>query len=485
MKTIVLVDGNPLMWRAAYAKGEYYISEGIITFFFDIVARFEDCDALLFWDKGKSRWRSEFYPEYKEQRQERKDKFDLTEISEQKKHARKVLGYFGVRDIILQGVEADDLISWFSDYLYDKYDKIIVATKDHDLWQLANDKVSMYDPLSKVVQDYKFIVDHTGIQPKLIADYKALVGDVSDNIKGVKSVGPKTAMNLIKEFGGLGEILKPENHEELKKKVATNRVLTNYEDLSLSYKLVKVPSLKEMPYFLSEYEKTNLKEELLKKVEPNPFKAMTELDVLGNTGRIKPRYLQSLDELVEGFGTYLDLESTERPARHREIDLRVASCARCPLRVPEISPYFSEGNPKANIFVLTSKIMLEDSRNKLELLFEEDLDLSLKNCWISSASRCFTIRPLSYGEVKTCGIYALDELRLVKPKLVIAIGDEALSLVSEYNSGSSNHAGEIFFNDRHNCYVAVMPGFTACKEVDWQYGAGKLKEFFDKRRANK
>ena len=481
MKTLVLVDGNPLMWRAAYAKGESYVSEGIVTFFFDIVDRFKGCDILLFWDKGKSRWRSDFYPEYKAQRQERKDKFDLTEISEQKKHARKVLGYFGVRDIVVAGVEADDIISWFSDYFYNQYDRIIVATKDHDLWQLANDKVSMYDPISKVVQDYEFIKSHTGIEPKLIADYKALVGDVSDNIKGIKGVGPKTAMKLIKEFGGLKEILRLENYEELRKKVTTKRILDNYEDLAMAYKLVKCPTLKELPYFLSAVEREVLRGELLKEVVPDSFKAMVELDYLGNTGRIKPEYVQSLSKEVVGLSAYFDLESTEAAVRHREIDLRVSSCNRCGLRKALISPEFSKGKTKANIFILSSKVLTAEDNVRLESLFEK-LELDLKNCWISFVCRCKTIRPLSYGEVKACSSYALNELRLVKPKLVLSIGDEALSLVSDYTYGSSSHSGDIFFNERHNCYVAIMPGFTACKDLDWNYGADKLKDFFDKRR---
>ena len=77
MKTVLLIYGNPMMCRSAYAQGESFVSYGIVKYYFQAVDKFDCPNALLFWDSGKSRWRSDYYPDYKIQREDRKSEFDL------------------------------------------------------------------------------------------------------------------------------------------------------------------------------------------------------------------------------------------------------------------------------------------------------------------------------------------------------------------------------------------------------------------------
>ena len=470
------------MWRAAFAGSESFIAEGIVTFFFDIVNKFEDADALLFWDAGQSRWRSELYTQYKAQRQARKDEFDLAEMSEQKKIARRVLGYFGVRDLVVPGVEADDLIAWFAEYFSQEYDRVIIASRDHDLWQLAKSNIIIHDPHSKATHTREDIIEHFGLIPELVADYKALVGDASDNIKGVSGVGPKTAMPLLQEHGGLEVLLDPKNAKLLKKKASSLKILKQRESVDLSYKLVKSPTLKELPYVLSDGEFHVLKHEISKEVAADSFKAQIELEVLGNPYRITPKFLSGLSEEVARFGTYIDSLKVLKAASLADVDASVASCIRCPLRDYDITPQFGKGYTNANVMVITSRVITEDHRNRIDLLFDTVMGEGYTSRWYTSVCRCPSMRPATYGESQACSGYTLSEIEFIKPKLIIAIGDEAMGLVSDYKVNSSKHAGELFKNDKIGAYVSILPGFESLSEADWEFGVGKLKEFIDKKR---
>ncbi|MDC1300014.1 hypothetical protein N8Z24_00750, partial [bacterium] len=203
MKSILLVDGNPLMWRAVYSRDEAYITEGVSKYVFKLLSDFDSPEVLMFWDSGKSRIRSSYYPAYKAQREEKKAEVDLHEIGEQKKMVSQFLTYFGIRNIKVYGVEADDLISWFSEYFSKvlNYDRVIIVSRDRDFFQLINDKIVLYDYLTSTLYDRDKVCQDLSIPPEQVVDFKSLVGDVSDNIKGVKGIGEKTAIKLLDQFG--------------------------------------------------------------------------------------------------------------------------------------------------------------------------------------------------------------------------------------------------------------------------------------------
>jgi uracil-DNA glycosylase family 4 len=502
MNTVLLIDGNPLMWRAAYAHGEHYVSRGIIRYFFEAVEKFDCSNALLCWDSGKSRWRSQYYPEYKAQRETRKQEFDLHEIGEQKKAAQKYLAHLGVRNITVHGVEADDILAWFAEYFtkLPQFDRIIIVTRDRDLWQLANSKVHLYDPLQDKLVDPVVCEQDFGVSPKKVVDYKSLVGDSSDNIQGVKGIGDKTAKKLIDQYQGIEGFLDPANKKEISKSRLASKLLAQSEDLELSYQLVKLPTLEESWAYLTQEEYAALYQELTKSVVPDPLSAQVEYEVLG-CQHMNQRLINSLDNEAQGLLSYVAPKSFQSPANLGSLDQCIQGCAICPLG-GKGSQVFSEGYTGAQIMLLGRSPSFEDleaqkpfSGASGELLdkFLEEVGLSREYCWVSNTCKCVTgDRPPTYGEMQACSPYLRAEIDLIKPKMIIAFGNEAMSRVAPYKSGVTKHVGEILEKPEGSIgyidsWVALMvTPSTALRstqgEANFEYGTQKIKEFLGKRR---
>jgi len=120
----------------------------------------------------------------------------------------KALTYMGIAHFETDGVEADDVIAAYAK-MFGASMKIVIASNDTDFQQLVTDNVSqlVYRGKSTVVYGPEEVLARYGVTPTTYADYKALVGDVSDNIKGVPRVGPKTAARLLREFGSARGLL--------------------------------------------------------------------------------------------------------------------------------------------------------------------------------------------------------------------------------------------------------------------------------------
>ena len=491
MKRIILIDGNPLMWRAVYSRDENYVTEGILTYFFDILSKFDCSNVLLLWDKGKSRWRTTMYPEYKATRQERKDKVNLVEMGIQKEDAKRILSYFGVRNITVPGVEADDMIAWFAEYFSPTH-KVLIASRDKDLWQLINDKVTIFDPLSNTLVQPVDVQEELGITPNLIPDWKALVGDPSDNIKGVKGVGNKTALTLINEYGDITGLLDPENSKKLKLKKTTAKVIDKSHDLEHSYQLVKLPALGDMRHFMNEKELKTFHEELEKPVEANALKAQVEVELIG--ARVHKRFVSDLAEDLARFKEHLSTEAVCKPLSYQYPDLDfftddVTRCRGCTMRHPSVrNQPIGPGN--ANIMLVGKDITFDEPRLVYidELL--EDIEIKKNTCWVTNVCKCPSgFRPLLYSSIEACSRFLKEELRLVQPKLIISFGNEAMASTTPYKYGVLRHVGEIekqTIGD-YSCFVAILPDpidliRSPGKIADWQFGVDKIKEFLDARR---
>ena len=480
------------MWRAVYSQNENYVTEGILTYFFDILSKFDCSNVLVLWDKGKSRWRTTMYPEYKATREERKSKINLEEMGNQKEDAKRILEYFGVRNITVPGVEADDMIAWFAEYFSATY-KVLIASRDKDLWQLISDKVTIFDPLTNTLVQPDDVQEELGITPNLIPDWKALVGDPSDNIKGVKGVGNKTALALITEYGDISSLLDPENSKKLQAKRTTARVVDSSHDLEHSYQLVKLPVMGDMEYFMNEKELKIFHEELTKTLDVNALKAQVEMDLLGNT-RIHRRFASDLSEELVGFivdvrdahsfkshtRTYSDLDSFAKD---------VSVCCGCTMKHPSIrcQPI---GPSNANIMLLGKDITYDEPR----MVFLEELlgDIEVKKelCWITNVCKCPSgFSPLLYSSIEACSRFLKEELRLVQPKLIISFGNEAMASTTPHKYGVLRHVGEIekqAIGD-YSCFVAILPDpidiiRSPGKIADWNFGVDKIKEFLDEKR---
>jgi DNA polymerase-1 len=215
MKQLLLIDANSIIHRAFHAlppftgpdgrpTGALYgISAMMLTLY--RTAR-PDYAAALF-DTPEPTFRDAKYKEYKAQRPPA-----ATELISQIIEAQKLFEAFGVTVFKKPGFEADDLIATLAEKFRREKDlQVVVLTGDRDTLQLVEDEKVVVKLFNKgvsdtTVYDEKAVEEKYGLKPAQLIDYKSLVGDASDNIKGVPGVGPKTAQELLQKFGTLEKI---------------------------------------------------------------------------------------------------------------------------------------------------------------------------------------------------------------------------------------------------------------------------------------
>ena len=196
---------------------------------------------LVAFDKGKN-FRHEKYKEYKEGRIKTPDDLLL-----QFPYAKKVLENMGIKYLEVDNYEADDIIGTYA-RLADEdknYDATIISS-DKDLLQLISGDVNVKLLKQKdyILMNEETFKEYYGVEPIKMIDLKALMGDVSDNIPGVKGIGEKTAINLIKEYGTLENLY--ENIDILKGKTKEKLIEDKdnaffSKELATIYKKVPVP----------------------------------------------------------------------------------------------------------------------------------------------------------------------------------------------------------------------------------------------------
>jgi DNA polymerase I len=216
MKTLLLVDGSSYLYRAFHAMPDLRNSKneptGAIQGVLNMLRRLHkdypsDYSACVFDAKGKT-FRDDIYPEYKANRAAMPD--DLRPQIEPLHEAIKALGW---PLIMIDGVEADDVIGALAKQAEREGMRTIISTGDKDISQLVNEQITvvntMRDAFRKVddVLDIAGVEKKFGIPPSLMIDYLVLIGDTSDNVPGVEKVGPKTAVKWLTQYGNLENIV--------------------------------------------------------------------------------------------------------------------------------------------------------------------------------------------------------------------------------------------------------------------------------------
>ncbi|WCK53102.1 5'-3' exonuclease H3TH domain-containing protein [Aneurinibacillus sp. Ricciae_BoGa-3] len=215
--TVLLVDGMSLLFRAYYATSySGYIMKtstgiptnaiyGFVKYFWDAVQTLKPTHVVCCWDMGSKTFRNDLYQSYKGNRSEPPDEllpqFDLV---------KEVVSSFGVPNIGLKGYEADDCIGTLSRH-YCGESHVRILTSDRDSLQLVTDRVHsviMKKGLSNyVVYTPELLFEEMGITPEQFIDLKGLMGDPSDYYPGVRGIGEKTALKLLKEHQSIEGIL--------------------------------------------------------------------------------------------------------------------------------------------------------------------------------------------------------------------------------------------------------------------------------------
>ena len=157
----------------------------------------------------------------------------------------------GIKHFETSDCESDDLIACYA-LEYAKNTEIIISSLDSDFFQLISDKISVlrYHGEKTVICTPEYIKEKFGITPKQYTDFKALVGDKSDNIKGAEKIGLKTAAALLKEFGNLKSII--DNAQNIKKPSIRDSVIKNTDKLKMNYQIIKLGSYDLKPFSLNE-----------------------------------------------------------------------------------------------------------------------------------------------------------------------------------------------------------------------------------------
>jgi len=210
MKTLLLVDGSSYLYRAFHAMPDLRSPQGeptgAIYGVLNMLRRLRkdyaaDYSACVFDAKGKT-FRDDWYPDYKAHRPPMPDDLRL-----QVEPLHEVVAAAGWNILMVDGVEADDVIGTLAQQAAAKGVRCIVSTGDKDLTQLVNAHVTLVNTMSNEVLDEAGVLAKFGVPPERIVDYLTLVGDTVDNVPGVSKCGPKTAVKWLTEYGTLDNLI--------------------------------------------------------------------------------------------------------------------------------------------------------------------------------------------------------------------------------------------------------------------------------------
>jgi len=254
-KKVFLVDGHALVYRAFYAMisrplrtshGENTSAPwGIVQFIRKTLADFKpDYLGFVFDAGGDETFRHEIYEDYKATR-EKLDETLQEDFDTAMRRIRQILAAFNIPTIQLERHEADDVIGTLARQVTDNGLQAIIVSGDKDFYQLIDKGVALLNPgrggpaaVEPELVDETNADERLGVPPNRVIDYLALVGDSSDNIPGVRGIGPKTAVQLIEQFGSLEDILA--HADEIPQKRPREALHQHAEDARLSKELVTI-----------------------------------------------------------------------------------------------------------------------------------------------------------------------------------------------------------------------------------------------------
>ena len=239
-RRLVLIDGNSYLYRAFHALPPLTTSQGqptgAIFGFLNMLRQIQRVQApdliAVVMDAPGPTFRDELYAHYKANREAMPD--DLQAQIAPLMEMVKALGITLLRE---SGVEADDVIGTLARHAYAAGLDTLIATSDKDMSQLVNDRIRVFDGISGRMLDSAGVAEKFGVPPERMIDWLTLVGDTSDNIPGVPSVGPKTAAKWLSEYGSLDAIVA--RADEIKGKVG-EKLRAHLEQLPLSRQLATI-----------------------------------------------------------------------------------------------------------------------------------------------------------------------------------------------------------------------------------------------------
>jgi len=245
---LILLDGSAFLFRAYFSTLAQNLTNdngfptgamfGVINAIKHLQRKYPQAKIIAIFDaKGKNH-RHELYPQYKAHRKPADE-----ELVMQIEPLYEIIRAMGFHFMCVPGVEADDVIATLSRCADENKLKTIIASGDKDLMQLVSDNITQLN-MKGDLYDQAGVREKMGVRPDQILDLLALTGDSADNIPGVPSVGPKTAIKWLDQFGGIEEI--KTNADQINGKVG-EKLRDSFELLDLSYQLVQLKFDVDLP----------------------------------------------------------------------------------------------------------------------------------------------------------------------------------------------------------------------------------------------
>jgi len=261
-KKLVLIDGYGFVFRAYHSlpplvredKTPVGAVYGFTNMLIKLLAGIDASHVAVIFDAGSKTFRNDIYDAYKANRPECPE-----DLKPQFSIVREAVESLNIASVEKVGFEADDIIATLTKQYLQKNFEVIIVSSDKDLMQLVNKQVYMFDAMRNKIFGIDEVKEKFSVNPNQIIDILSLIGDSSDNVPGVKGIGPKTAAELINEFSSLENIYN--NLEKIKQEKRKETLIQNKESAFLSKKLI---TLKD------DVDLNNIDDEflLLKKINP-------------------------------------------------------------------------------------------------------------------------------------------------------------------------------------------------------------------------
>ena len=235
----LVIDGNNLAYRnysVMKALSDRFgrptgTAYGFLTSLHTMVRAFKPGAVIVCWDGGRAKWRLKLYPEYKQNRK----KDNTSDYPEQLRILKEGLEYLNICTLTVSDIEADDLVGILTAEFEAASSKTLIVSTDKDFYQLLSSQIALFKKGVELFTRKSFCLDY-GIQPNAWPDVRALVGDASDNIQGVPSIGEKRALDLIRLYGSIDGILLNGNDSK------QTKVIMQYQDIALrNRRLIMLP----------------------------------------------------------------------------------------------------------------------------------------------------------------------------------------------------------------------------------------------------
>ena len=317
---LFLIDGSSYIFRAFYAIGHLSNSKGLPTnaifgftqMLLKILKEHQPHYLIVAFDAKGPTFRNEAYKEYKANRPAMPER-----LVPQIPYIKRIMEAYRIATLEMEGYEADDIIGTIARGVESEVD-VVIVTGDKDILQLVNDRIEVYDTMKEKKFSVEDVLQRFGVRPNQVVEVMGLAGDSIDNIPGVPGIGEKTAIELIKAFGSIENLLA--HLDQVPKKKLRENLKIYGEQARLSRQLATLHTEVPIPYQLKDFLLSRPDLKSLKEI----FKDLEFHKLLKDLPEGKPSD-KTTYQLVMNQNEFLSLLEDLKKAKRFAIDLETTS----------------------------------------------------------------------------------------------------------------------------------------------------------------